>query len=225
MINYTITRSNRRTIAIHIQNGSVSVRAPRNAPQHDIDRFIAKKEKWIIDKLALQRETATKRENFSVGYGDKIPYRGELYPIAVCEHCRIGFFDGSRFNVPPNLTPEQIKHHCQEIYKNLADSIIKERISIYIERMVILPNSVKITNAKKRWGSCSSDGNISISWRLIMASDSIIDYILVHELSHLVEMNHSARFWSVVESVLPDYKKRRAELRAFQNKLIYENWD
>ena len=91
--------------------------------------------------------------------------------------------------------------------------------------MLVLPNTIKITNARKRWGSCSSDGNINISWRLIMASDTIIDYILVHELSHLVEMNHSARFWSVVESVLPDYKKRRAELRAFQNKLTYENWD
>ena len=225
MINYSLTRSKRKTIAIHVQDGSVSVRAPKRAPQADIDRFVAIKEKWIIEKLSMQNDTKKKRDRFKLDYNSVIPYRGEQYPIVEWKIHKIGFFNGERFLIPPVQTPEQIKRHCINIYKGLAKSVIEERMCIYIKRMVVLPINVRITNAKKRWGSCTSDGKINIAWRLIMTDDDVIDYVIVHELAHLIEMNHSARFWNIVGGVLPDYKTRRAKLKEFQNKLINENWD
>jgi len=76
----------------------------------------------------------------------------------------------------------------------------------------------------KRWGSCSSRGSLNFSWRIMMADDAVIDYVVVHELAHLVEMNHSPRFWAVVAGVLPDYSKRRARLRLLNKKLEGEDW-
>ncbi|MDR2568929.1 MAG: M48 family metallopeptidase, partial [Oscillospiraceae bacterium] len=75
------------------------------------------------------------------------------------------------------------------------------------------------------WGSCSAKKSLNFSWRLIMADEDVIDYVVVHELAHLIEMNHSVRFWAVVERVLPDYRERQKWLRELQRKLNVEDWD
>jgi hypothetical protein len=91
--------------------------------------------------------------------------------------------------------------------------------------MSVTPIAVKINSAKTRWGSCSNKKSLNFSWRLIMADDDVIDYVVVHELAHLREMNHSPRFWAVVEAVLPDYRERKLKLRALQAKLNREDWE
>ena len=91
--------------------------------------------------------------------------------------------------------------------------------------MGVAPTGIKITGAKTRWGSCSSKNSINFSWRLVMADDEIIDYVIVHELAHIKELNHSPRFWAVVEGTLPDYKSRRSRLKLLQKKLAAEDWE
>jgi len=100
-----------------------------------------------------------------------------------------------------------------------ASEILPERIANYANLMGLAPAQVKISGAKTRWGSCSSKGNLNFSWRLMLADDDVIDYVVVHELAHLREMNHSPRFWAIVAQAMPDYKLRQKRLKKLQCRL------
>ena len=221
---YTLNRSKRKTIALYIRDGGLEVRAPLKMPKHEIDRFVASKEKWINDKLAKSNERAALRESFTLGYGDFVAYRGGQFPIEAKGGNRIGF-DDVRFYMPPDLAPEQIKSACVMIYRMLARRDLTEKAHLFAKRMSVAPAIIRITGAKTRWGSCSAKKSINFSWRLIMADDQTIDYVVVHELAHLMEMNHSPQFWKIVEGIIPDYKALRARLRELQIKLGAEDWD
>ena len=109
--------------------------------------------------------------------------------------------------------------------RRLAMEILPGKVAKYAGLMGVAPARVKISGAKARWGSCSAKGNLNFSWRLMLAGEDAIDYVVVHELAHLLEMNHGARFWAVVERALPDYTARRKQLRLLQRKLSEENWE
>ena len=223
MIEYTIVRSNRKTVAIYIHNGSVEVRAPLKATKRDIDKFVESKAVWISKNLSVSTEQAEQRDGFRLDYGSFIPYRGNQYPIYAKEGGHAGF-DDRGFYIPPGLTDKQIKAACAQVYKMLAKRDIPHKVSEYSIQMGVAPISIKINSAKTRWGSCSSSMRLNFSWMLIMADDEAIDYVVVHELAHLTEMNHSIRFWKIVESVLPDYKKRHQQLKDLQQRLATEDW-
>ena len=212
---YTLMRSERRTMAIYVRGGRVEVRAPLRMPERDIDRFVAAKAGWIADKLAESIERAERREAFSLDYGDSVILRGAAYPIRAQAGTRAGF-DGGAFYLPPGLEPEQIRQVCVRIYRGLAKNYLPGRVALYAERMGVKPLAVRINGAKTRWGSCSAKRSVNFSWRLIMAADPLIDYVVVHELAHLTELNHSARFWAIVARVSPGYAALRKELRALQ---------
>jgi hypothetical protein len=110
-------------------------------------------------------------------------------------------------------------------YTLAAKAHLPERAAYYAAQMGVTPAAVKVNGAKTRWGSCSSKGSLNFSWRLMMADDGVVDYLVVHELAHLKEMNHSPRFWAIVQNVLPDYKERQKRLRALQKRLMVESWD
>ena len=224
MSNYVIIRSKRKTLAIHIRDGHVEVRAPLKMSQSYIDRFVASKENWITSKLSQAGTRRKERDKFILDYGGFIRARGLEYKIVSRSGTMAGF-DGEELYLPPNLKPESIKSICTQIYRLLAKPYFTDRVAVYAEKMNVAPETVKVTGAKKRWGSCSGSKNICFAWRLIMAEDDVIDYVVVHELAHLYEMNHSSLFWGIVEEVLPDYKERRERLRALQKKLESENWD
>jgi len=223
-MDYTLIRSKRKTVAIYIRNGTVEVRAPIKMPKAQIEAFVASKEKWIKTKLVESGERAKLRAHFELNYGDEILYRGKNYPIVAKEGGRAGFDHGC-FQLPPNLTPEQIKSACIQIYRLLAKRDLTEKVFDFAQQMSVTPVNVKINGAKTRWGSCSAKKSLNFSWRLIMAEDEVVDYVVVHELAHIIEMNHSRRFWQVVESVLPDYGARQERLKMLQRRLSVENWD
>jgi len=224
MVDYKLTRTSRVSIGMYIRDGFIEVRAPFFYSVSDIDKFVRSREKWAANRLAESKERVAKRKSFCLTYGSQVTYRGELYTIAEKENGKSGFID-TFFFVPPNMTPEEIKRHCINAYQLHAETILYNRALKFIERMVVLPSDLKINNAKARWGSCSAKKSVNIAWRLIMADDSAIDYVIVHELAHLIEYNHSAGFWAVVESYIPDYKEQQAKLKTLEYKLSFENWD
>jgi len=224
MINYTLNRSNRKTVGIYIRNGMVEVRAPLKYSQAEIDKFVTSKEKWIRDKLASSQEQTERMNAFALDYGSKIYYRGKLYPIEA-RPGKLAGFDGTCFYMPLNLEPPHIKNLCIQIYRNLAKKYLTAKVAEFAPQMGVMPVSVKINNAKTRWGSCSSKKSLNFSWRLIMGDDDVIDYVVVHELAHLSQMNHSAAFWAIVKNILPDYKQRRAKLKELHRRLAEESWD
>ena len=224
MINYNLTRSGRRTLGLYIRNGRVEVRAPLKLPKGEIDRFVEQKEAWILDKLSRSSEQAAKRDGFTVGYGSRLIIRGAEYPVAARDGGRAGF-DGNCFYLPSGMAPEQIKEICLKTYRLLAKRYLVEKTLDFARRMSVKPATVKVNSARSRWGSCSTKKNINFSWRLIMAPDHVIDYVIVHELVHLAVMNHSARFWQIVEGIIPDYRERKKLLRELHRRLSAEDWD
>ena len=220
---YTLIRSKRKTLSIHIKDTGVEVRAPLKMPGRDIEFFVASKEKWIADKLAQLQERSKHRELFKLSYGEEIMLRGTQRTITASSEVPRGFDDKSLY-LPPGLTANQIKSACVELYKKTAGDYLRERVGLYSKKLGVSPEIVRINGAKKRWGSCSSKKNINFSWRLIMADDEVIDYVVVHELSHLSQMNHSARFWLIVERILPDFRERRQRLKELGDKLGAEDW-
>jgi len=226
MHEYTLIRSKRKTITLYVKDGKVEVRAPLNSPKKRIDRFVASKEKWITQKLALSTERLDSREKFMLNYGDSVLYLGKEYPIIARSGNNVGFDDNAgQFYIPPNLSPERIKMAVVQIYKILAKYDLTNKVINYAKQMSVTPIAVKVNSAKTRWGSCSSKKSLNFSWRLIMADDDVVDYVVVHELAHIIEMNHSARFWAIVERVLPDYNERQKQLKELSRRLGGENWD
>ena len=147
--------------------------------------------------------------------GEKFLYLGEWYPLEIQES---GFEE-----TPLKLAFGKFILHCDPTvearnlfslwYKKEAKAKITERVNDYSRRFQLFPEGIKITSARLRWGSCSRDNRLSFSWRIIMASLPVIDYILIHELCHIREKNHSRKFWAYLESVFPDYKEHKHWLR------------
>ena len=221
---YTIIRSERKTAVLRVGDGLVEVRAPMNMPESAIDRFVTSKEDWINERLERLKEQRRMRDEFTVDYGGTLTYRGKDYPITERDG-DLAEFDGESFCIPPNLSADQVKAACVQIYLALAKQHLTERTLEYAEKTPVSPAGIKINKSRARWGSCCAKKIINLSWYLIMADDDVSDYVIVHELAHLIEMNHSKQFWAVVESILPDYKERRKKLKELHNRLNGENWE
>ena len=224
MIDYILIRTTRKTVALYVRNGVAEVRAPLKTPTSEIEKFVASKEQWITKHLAQSELNAKQRGAFTLNYGDAAMFCGTEYPLLAESGMRIGF-DGERFFMPPSLSPEQIKSAVVQIYRRLAKLHLTRRVAQYAGLMNVSPSVVKISGAKNRWGSCSAKKSLNFSWRLVMADEAVIDYVIVHELAHITELNHSARFWAIVASVIPDYKERQKRLKDLQRRLSAEVWE
>jgi predicted metal-dependent hydrolase len=222
-ISYTLTRQKRKTIALYIRDNGLEVRVPLKMPQTEIDRFVEQKRAWAETKLAAQVAKNEQKAAFEVNYGSRVPYRSQEWIVGGVPGRKV-FFENA-FCVPVHLTPEQIKRGCVQIYRLLARRDLTEKVREYATKMGVEPSGIKINGAKTRWGSCSAKKSLNFSWRLMMADDDVIDYVVVHELAHIKEMNHSPRFWAVVAGVLPDYKQRQTKLKELQKRLSEEAWE
>ena len=222
---YSLVRSQRKSLAIFItRDAQVEVRAPMHTPVHVIDRFVASKKAWIDSRLQKRRVTRDEKATFALTYGSLLLLQGHEYPIKPREGTRSGF-DGRYFYMPPDLSPDEIKGEAIRLYKALAKQILDPKVAHYAQQLNVVPARVRISSAKTRWGSCSGKKNLNFAWRLIMAEDRVIDYIVVHELAHLLELNHSSRFWAYVEGIIPDYRERNAQLKELEELLSFQDWD
>lgn len=216
---YDIVRSDRNTVSIAIKNDCrIEVRAPLRMSDSEIERLVRTKEKWIEKHLNDKLESNRQSADFRPGIGSDLIFMGKKYKICKSEEPTAGF-DGEKFYVPDFLEDDEIKEPLIKVYKKLAEKLIKQKVREYSRVMRLSPSGVKINSAKTRWGSCSGKNSLNFSWYLILGSDEVIDYVVVHELAHIKEHNHSNRFWAVVESVLPDYRKRQKELIALQKNI------
>ena len=180
-MNVKIIRSNRKTLAIQINPDlSVTVRAPIYASQREIERILKEKEGWIQKHIEKIREQEAKRKEM---YGEK----GEYGKSAEREY----------------LSNEEIHKLAEK-----ALEYIPKRVSYFAKQIGVTYGKITIRNQKTRWGSCSSKGNLNFNCLLMLTPPEVIDYVVVHELCHRKEMNHSGAFWAEVEKVLPDYKKQ-----------------
>lgn len=223
-----IIRSSRKTIAIIVQkDGKLIVRAPYRASEQQIMGFVRSKADWILEK---QEEVRHRQEQMPVRRfvpGEKFPYLGSLFPLESAARIpgtqkKVAFsFQDGRFWIT-QLALSQAKELFEIWYKRQARFVFETRVSQYAQRFGLTYTTVKISSARTRWGSCSSKGTLSFTWRLVMAPIPVIDYVIIHELAHLIERNHSDRFWKNVERMYPDYKIQEKWLKQYGNTLSIE---
>ena len=197
------------------------VYAPYHTPNREIEKFVETKQSWISGKL-LERERTIKPAEKGFLPGEEFLYLGESYPLEIEDnlqrrniHCHSLLGNSSSIR----SCIEKARNLFIEWYKKEARRKLSERVDYYSNRLQLFPKGVKITSAQSRWGSCSRDNHLCFSWRLVMAPLSVLDYVLIHELVHIKEKNHSNRFWSSLESIIPDYKRHRRWLREHEKRL------
>ena len=225
-IKYELVRMKRKTISIEITKAAgVLVKAPRQLPLSAVEAFVARRSDWIRQTRQRVLEESRRRESFDPLAERRLLFLGKEYPVQLTAgRDAAPLFDGKRFLVPPQPFL-QLRPALVSLYKQLAETVIAERVEHYAALMGVRPSSVKITSAKTRWGSCSGKNGLCFSWLLIFAGLPAVDYVVVHELAHIREHNHSARFWAVVSDVLPDFRQRREHLKQLQKRLDGEQWE
>jgi predicted metal-dependent hydrolase len=224
IISYQLIKKKRKTISIKItESGEVLVSAPLYLSDAKIEELIKGKAKWIVSKL----EILSSSKDEDIDNIESLKFLGKNYKLNINDSkdgCIKVSFDSKEFyvNVPNKIKEHRdkyIKEALANWYKTQAVNIYKERTELYCKILDVKPNRITIKEQKTRWGSCSSRGNLNFNWRVIMAPIEVIDYLVVHELCHLVHMNHSKDFWNLVKSVLPTYETYKEWLKLNGNKL------
>ena len=215
---YQLRRSQRRTIGLAIDHRGLRVGAPTRARLGDIESLIRQHGQWVLDKLTAWRERPTPK-TLEITDGTVIPLLGEPLTIALTSLGRSRWQFGSQtLYLQPTATASAAQL-LEQALRDKARSVFAERLAVHAPRLGVAVPPLRLSSAKTRWGSCSHHGGISLNWRLVFMPLTVIDYVVCHELAHLKEMNHSPRFWSVVEQLCPDWRNLRLELRR-QGRLV-----
>jgi predicted metal-dependent hydrolase len=222
-IKYSLKRSRKRkkTISLQIGNNSeITIYAPYFTPVTEINRFVEEKQNWIDRAMRRQAKLQVGHEEKTYVTGENFYYLGQNYPLEAyfepLENAGVIFWNNRFFlNCPPN--PEMRKNYFVSWYKKKARQYLLERVDFYESMFKLKSSGIRITSAESRWGSCSEDNHLSFSFRLMMAPPEIVDYVVVHEMMHIREKNHSSKFWNLVVEVIPDFKAHRRWLRDHQH--------
>lgn len=209
-----IIRSRRKTVALIVTpEGRLEVRAPLQLSHKQIESIVTEKAGWIKKQQDRVHKSNGANPRRPLAGGARLWYLGHSYQLQVTGQgaSRVSFT--THFVLPESALLKADKL-LTTWYKKQARAIITERVEFYARKFDLKVRSVRITSAKTRWGSCSRVNGLSFTWRLVMAPVEIIDYIVIHELAHIVEKNHSRAFWSQMEKMQPDYKSRRSWLKA-----------
>jgi predicted metal-dependent hydrolase len=215
-IAYTLKVSaNRRTIGLKIDANGLTVHVPKRVPQTLIDQVLHEKSDWIHRKLTArqQRPTAIAWQD-----GAELQFLGQSIRLSLRQDTRNRTveYDGARLYVTFTTREDTVvtQRKVQQWYARQARQDFARRVEILAAKLGVPTPPVFLTNAKTRWGSCNSRGEIRLHWRLIQAPPQIIHYVVAHELAHLKEMNHSPAFWAWVQKLCPEYQSARNALKS-----------
>jgi predicted metal-dependent hydrolase len=209
-----IVKSRRRTVSLEInQEGVLTVRAPYGLDRTTIDDILKRHQPWIRKKRqeVQRRQELSRPKKFEDG--EKFLWLGKEYPLRIVARVRPSLvFTGERFELAASsiLSARQL---FEAWFKEQARFYLSSRLKEIARKTGFKYQKFRLSSAQTRWGSCSAKGTISLVWRLMMAPPEIIDYLIIHELAHTKEKNHSRAFWRLVEELLPDYRERRRWLR------------
>jgi predicted metal-dependent hydrolase len=225
-LHYTLKRSSRRTIGFTVDDRGLSITAPRWVTLADVESAILEKQRWILAKLGEWRQRETRRVLPTVQWrnGATLPFLGQSITLVLESPIGAVLFNGEtrvlHLAMPAHADEQQIKDRVQSWLQQQARRLLPQRLDLYAERLGVRHTGFALTSAATRWGSCTADGKIRLNWRLMHFPMSMIDYVAAHELAHLKEMNHGPRFWETVESIFPEFRDARAQLRAHPPELL-----
>jgi hypothetical protein len=202
-IEYQVQYGKQKKVTVEIDGaGFVTVKAPNNTITEDIERIIKLNSKLIIDKLKQITDLRDKPDMKIYQENGRFLYLGKEISL-------------SELIETEGLSEDTLKANLEKFYIANCRKIVAERIKIYQKKLGVNPKSVEIIKSHTKWGTCDADKKITFNLRLVMAPIDIVDYVVVHELCHLVHMNHDRSFWRLLGSVLPNYKQRQDYLLRF----------
>ena len=220
IVGYRFRRARRRSIGIVIDDGGLRVAAPGHTPLAEVEAFIREKARWVLKKLTDWR-SAPRPPVVNWSDGTTVALLGQPVRIELLPGRRGIFLQDDRLGIglAPRSEPAALRKRGIAWMKEHARTLLGERVALYAARLGVPTPVLTLSNARTQWGVCREDGRVRLNWRLIHLPLRLIDYVVAHELSHLREMNHSARFWAVVGGLYPDYAAARAELRDCNHRL------
>ncbi|TET89812.1 MAG: M48 family peptidase [Desulfobacteraceae bacterium] len=216
-LEYSLRRSNRKSMGIAIErDGAIIVTAPHQAKFNEIEKFVSEKKIWIYQKLAKKKTLNREKPRREFVNGQGFLYLGKSYRLKLIDN---GKMKSAR---SPNVTVLRLWHGYFELaesekanarnhfiswYRKQIKEQLKARIPRYDKRIGVTVKDTRILDLGHRWASCGRNGVINFNWRSVMAPVWVLDYILVHEMVHLIERGHTDRFWRLVSRVIPDYEE------------------
>lgn len=207
-----------KSARLQVEDGVVSIVVPKALETERIEQLLKDKHRWIKEKLYLhqQQQPAPKREMLS---GEAFPYLGRNYRLKITtgKLQPVKLLQGRLQVVVPKAMRHEhiIRDMLTHWYRLQAEIRFKEKVKRYASVVGVEPTDVSVKTFKSRWGSCNVKGEIQFHWKIIMAPNRIVDYVVVHELCHLKHHDHSPAFWKSVERIVPDYAECRAWLKEF----------
>lgn len=212
----------RRTLEISVRNGRVHLMLPSFVSDREGLAFLRRKKDWIRQALKRQELRAEEVVERSYQAGEEFPFLGQHYALHLTGSSRKQVqLEERRISVSlPNLDPESVQRALWQWYREQALVILSRKTDAMVQQIGKSYAGIRLRKTKTKWGHCTAKGIIQYNWLIIAAPESIVDYLVAHEVSHLVHLNHSPAFWRVVESLQPDYKNQRAWLKARGHTLV-----
>ena len=213
---YLFQRVRRRSIGFVVGPDGLEVRAPKWVTLKEVELGLQERGEWVLRKWAEMQERQKNIRQIEWREGASLDYLGGPIHLRLSPENGRSELNGQRellLALPHNAEPSQIRDAVQAWLMREAKDLFETRLNFYAPQMGVQWRRLSLSNAGSRWGSARIDGAIRLNWRLIHLKPDAIDYVVVHELAHLHEMNHSPAFWKVVASILPDHMARRKELQ------------
>lgn len=209
-----IVRSHRRSLSITVtKEGKLVVHAPMKLKLKEILKYISEKEKWIVSK---QKEVETRLNiNKDITSYKKVLFLGKKYSITKIAGLKKIELTDDKIVLPAKFEDKDIPNKIKKWYIENAKKILSERLEFFADLMQLDYSGLTINNSKTRWGSCDINRNIKLNFRLVMLPHKCVDYVIVHELAHIVEFNHSKDFYKIISLVIPNYKLEQKILKEY----------
>lgn len=225
-IDFQVIFKKRKTMGIYVDvYGNIELRVPRETTMEAVTALVEKKWSWIITKHTEMKERTKGFREKEYVEGETFLYLGESFPIRIVEdeaHTKeeVVFRDGELVITVRFHDDEKAKKLLTRFYKKQCKKLVESRIRLYQQNFKTKPKSIKISGNKKTWGTCNSLREMTFNWKLAMAPMEVVDYVVVHEMCHMVHMNHDRSFWRLVGKHIPDYEERQDWLKQSHWKMV-----
>ncbi|QNF27999.1 M48 family metallopeptidase [Metabacillus elymi] len=222
-INFDIKYKKRTSMGIYIDPfGNVEVQAPKGTPIESVLQLLEEKWDWIQQKSKEMKDRALGPNVKVYDHGESFLYLGNAYPIQIYLDINIKqdhvVFEGDSLHIyVKQVEDEKIKQALKRFYYQQCKALVERSVQSFQSNFKIKPRSIRISDNKRTWGTCDSKLQLTFNWRLAMAPQRVIDYVVVHEMCHMVHLNHDRSFWRLVGRIIPDYKEQ-------ENWLALSSW-
>lgn len=220
---FDVKYKNRTSIGIKIDGyGNIEILAPKKTPDERIIHVLEGNWDSIHSKVQEMKKRMDGPQEQVYENNERFLYLGNSYPIQIIQDItitqeRVAFSEEILHIYVKHLDKERIKQLLRRYYYQRSKALMEERVSFYQSNFKTKPRSIRITDSKTNWGTCDANFQLTFNWRLAMAPLEVIDYVVVHEMCHMVHLNHDRSFWRLVGRIMPDYKEK-------ENWLALSSW-